>query len=141
VIIGSALIQNGQINTVAAKEFANKFGPEKLVFAIDARGGRVAIRGWKEITKISPLEMIQALDPFCCAFLYTHIDTEGLMAGLPLDPVRQLRAATTRQLIVAGGISSHQEIARLHSMGIDAVVGMALYSGLLKLPDTIPISK
>jgi phosphoribosylformimino-5-aminoimidazole carboxamide ribotide isomerase len=55
--------------------------------------------------------------------------------------VRQLRAATTRQLIVAGGISSHQEIARLHSMGIDAVVGMALYSGLLKLPDTIPISK
>jgi phosphoribosylformimino-5-aminoimidazole carboxamide ribotide isomerase len=85
--------------------------------------------------------MIQALDPFCCAFLYTHIDTEGLMAGLPLDPVRQLRAATTRQLIVAGGISSHQEIARLHSMGIDAVVGMALYSGLLKLPDTIPISK
>jgi phosphoribosylformimino-5-aminoimidazole carboxamide ribotide isomerase len=141
VIIGSALIQNGQINAVAAKEFADKFGPNKLVFAIDARGGKVAIRGWKEITKISSLQMIQLLDPFCSAFLYTHIDTEGLMAGLPLDPVRQLRAATTRQLIVAGGISSHQEIARLHSMGVDAVVGMALYSGLLKLPDTIPISQ
>jgi phosphoribosylformimino-5-aminoimidazole carboxamide ribotide isomerase len=140
-IIGSALIENGRIDVDTAKEFANKFGPDKLVFAIDTRGGKVAIRGWKEITKISPLEMIQALDPFCCTFLYTHIDTEGLMAGLPLDPVRQLRAATTRQLIVAGGISSHHEIARLHSMGIDAVVGMALYSGLLKLPDTIPISK
>jgi phosphoribosylformimino-5-aminoimidazole carboxamide ribotide isomerase len=141
VIIGSALIKNGEINTVAAKEFADNFGTDKLVFAIDARGGKVAIRGWKEITKISPLEMIEGLDPFCCAFLYTHIDTEGLMVGLPTGPVRELRAATTRQLIAAGGISSHQEIARLHSMGVDAVVGMALYSGLLKLPDTIPISK
>jgi phosphoribosylformimino-5-aminoimidazole carboxamide ribotide isomerase len=141
VIIGSALIKNGEINTVAAKEFADNFGAGKLVFAIDARGGKVAIRGWKETTEISPLQMIDALDDFCSAFLYTHIDTEGLMVGLPLGPVRELRAATTRQLIVAGGISSHQEIARLHSMGIDAVVGMALYSGLLKLPDTIPISK
>jgi len=141
VIIGSALIKDGEIDTDAAKEFADNFGADKLVFAIDTRGGKVAIRGWREITKISPLQMIQVLDPFCCAFLYTHIDTEGLMAGLPLDPVRQLRAATTRQLIVAGGISSHQEIACLHSMGIDAVVGMALYSGLLRLPDTIPISQ
>ena len=141
VIVGSALIENGQINVGAAKKFADNCGADKLVFAIDARGGKVAIRGWKEITEISPLQMIDALKPFCAAFLYTHIDTEGLMSGLPLDPVRQLRAATTRQLIVAGGISSHQEIARLHSMGIDGVVGMALYSGMLKLPDTISISK
>jgi phosphoribosylformimino-5-aminoimidazole carboxamide ribotide isomerase len=141
VIIGSALIKNGEIKADAAKEFADNFGADKLVFAIDARGGKVAIRGWKEITTISPLQMIDALKPFCGAFLYTHIDTEGLMSGLPLGPVHELRAATTRQLIVAGGISSHQEIARLHSMGVDAVVGMALYSGLLKLPDTIPISQ
>ena len=141
VIIGSALIENGRVNIDAAKEFTANFGAEKLVFAIDARGGKVAIRGWKEITAISPLQMVEALDKLCGAFLYTHIDTEGLMSGLPLDPVRELRATTTRQLIVAGGISSHQEIALLHSMGIDAVVGMALYSGMLKLPDTISISK
>jgi phosphoribosylformimino-5-aminoimidazole carboxamide ribotide isomerase len=141
VIVGSALIENGRINIDAAKEFADNFGAEKLVFAIDARGGKVAVHGWKEITRISPLQMIAVLDPFCSAFLYTHIDTEGLMSGLPLDPVRELRAATTRQLIAAGGISSHQEIARLHGMGIDAVVGMALYSGMLKLPDSIPVSK
>jgi phosphoribosylformimino-5-aminoimidazole carboxamide ribotide isomerase len=141
IILGSVLIENGEINVAAAEEFAHECGPDKLVFAIDARGGKVAVRGWKEITKISPLQMIEALDPFCGAFLYTHIDTEGLMSGLPLGPVRELRAATTPQLIVAGGISSHQEIALLHSMGIDAVVGMALYSGMLKLPDTISISK
>jgi len=140
IIIGSALIKNGGIDTDTASDFADAFGAEKLVFAIDARGGKIAIRGWKEITEISPLQMIEALDKFCSAFLYTHVDTEGLMAGLPLGPVRELRAATQRKLIVAGGISRQQEIARLHSMGIDAVVGMALYSGLLKLPDTISIS-
>ncbi len=147
VILGSALIQNDAINVPFAKQLAAEFGPDKLVFAIDARGGKVAIRGWREVTAISPLQMIQALDPFCCAFLYTHIETEGLMAGLPLDPVRELRQSTARQLIAAGGITTQEEVERLHGMGVDAVVGMALYTGRLSagrvtLPDTIPsISK
>jgi len=71
------------------------------------------------------------------------------MSGLPLDPVRELREATTRQLIAAGGITTHEEIEHLHQMGVDAVVGMALYTGHLSpdpfnllAPDTIPnISK
>jgi len=137
VIFGSSLIQNGSVNVGFAKRLAAEFGPDKLVFAIDARGGKVAIRGWREITSISPLEMVRALDPFCCAFLYTHIDTEGLMAGLPLDPVRELRLVTTRQLIAAGGIRTQEEIDQLQRLGVDAVVGMALYSGRLSLPDTI----
>jgi phosphoribosylformimino-5-aminoimidazole carboxamide ribotide isomerase len=141
VILGSALIQDGQINIDFAKQIASEVGKDKLVFGIDAKGGKIAIRGWREITAISPLEMIQALDPFCCAFLYTHIDTEGLMTGLPLDAIRPLRAATSKQLIVAGGIATSTEVEHLHEMGIDAVVGMALYSGRMSLPDTIPISK
>jgi phosphoribosylformimino-5-aminoimidazole carboxamide ribotide isomerase len=132
-IFGSTLIQNGAINVAFAKQLAAEFGPEKLVFAIDARGGRIAIRGWQELTSVSPLEMVPALDPFCGAFLYTHIDSEGLMIGLPLEPVRELRAATTRQLIAAGGITTHEEIEQLHQMGVDAVVGMALYTGRLTL--------
>jgi phosphoribosylformimino-5-aminoimidazole carboxamide ribotide isomerase len=141
VIVGSALIKNDAVNIKLAQEFAKEFGPDRLVFAIDARGGKVAIRGWKEITDIAPLQMIQALDPFCCGFLYTHIDTEGLMTGLPLGPVRELRSAATKQLIVGGGISTPQEVERLHGMGVDAVVGMAVYTGSLKLPYTIPIAK
>jgi phosphoribosylformimino-5-aminoimidazole carboxamide ribotide isomerase len=81
------------------------------------------------------------LEPYCSAFLYTHIDTEGLLAGLPLDPVRQLRNATSKQLIAAGGISSIHEVEQLDRMHVDAVVGMALYLGHLTLPATIPISK
>jgi|SRR5690349_19155532 len=133
VIVGSTLIQNGAINVSFAQELAKEFGPDKLVFAIDARGGKIAIRGWKEVTQITPLEVIKALDQYCGAFLYTHIDTEGLMAGLPLDPVRELRAESSKQLIAAGGITTHEEIDALHKMGVDAVVGMALYLGRLSL--------
>ena len=141
VILGSALIQNGKINILLAKQFALELDESKLVFGIDAKGGKVAIRGWREITEISPLEMIWVLDPFCCAFLYTHIDTEGLMTGLPLAAIRPLREATSRQLIVAGGIATSAEVEHLHQLGIDAVVGMALYSGRMTVPDNISSSK
>ena len=140
VIFGSSLIQDGRMNVGFAKQAADELGVEQLVFAIDSRGGKLAIRGWREITNVTPLEAVLALESFCGAFLYTHIETEGMLNGIPLEPVMQLRQATKNQLIAAGGISSHQEIEQLHQMGVDAVVGMALYLGKLKLPDTIPIS-
>jgi phosphoribosylformimino-5-aminoimidazole carboxamide ribotide isomerase len=133
VIFGSSLIRDGQPDTVFAENVARLVGPEKLVFAVDSKQGRVAIRGWRQLTTITPLEMIAALEPWCGAFLYTHIDTEGLMQGLPLDTVSQLRASTKHQLIVAGGIASAEEIDKLEILRIDAVVGMAIYTGRLKL--------
>jgi phosphoribosylformimino-5-aminoimidazole carboxamide ribotide isomerase len=133
VILGSSLICDGQPDIVFAEELARSIGSEKLVFAIDSKQGRVAIKGWRELTAITPLEMIAALDSSCGAFLYTHIDTEGLMQGIPLDVVRQLRAATGNQLIVAGGIASTEQVDQLHDLGIDAVVGMAIYTGRLDL--------
>jgi phosphoribosylformimino-5-aminoimidazole carboxamide ribotide isomerase len=129
IIIGSALVRDGQIDTAFAQELERTCGRDRLVFAVDSRGGKVAIGGWKQATEFSPVEMIQALDSWCAAFLYTHIDTEGLMQGLPLDVVRELRHATTRQLIVAGGIANTAEIEQLDAMGADAVVGMAIYTG------------
>jgi len=140
VIFGSSLIEHGRMNVEFAKQAADGLGVEKLVFAIDSRGGKLAIHGWREIVNIAPLEAVRALESFCGAFLYTHIETEGMLNGIPLEPVMQLRQATKNQLIAAGGISSDQEIEQLHQMGVDAVVGMALYLGKLKLPDTIPIS-
>src|SRR5437763_12860434 len=65
VILGSTLIQNGAINVSFAEELSRHFGPEKLVFAIDARGGKIAIRGWKEITAVTPLDVVQALESYC----------------------------------------------------------------------------
>jgi phosphoribosylformimino-5-aminoimidazole carboxamide ribotide isomerase len=133
VILGSSLIRDGQPDVAFARELADTVGPEKLVFAIDSKHGRVAIRGWRHLTAITPREMIAALDSWCSAFLYTHIDSEGLMQGIPIDTVSDLRASTSKQLIVAGGIASSEQIDQLDALRIDAVVGMAIYTGRLKL--------
>jgi phosphoribosylformimino-5-aminoimidazole carboxamide ribotide isomerase len=133
VVIGSSLIRDDGINTSFAEELARQVGAEKLVFAVDSKGGKVAIRGWRQLTEISAVQMIRALEPWCSAFLYTNIDTEGLLLGMALDVVSELRSATNKQLIVAGGIRTEDEVAGLHTMGVDAVVGMAIYLELLKI--------
>ncbi|HEY6969233.1 MAG TPA: HisA/HisF-related TIM barrel protein [Candidatus Angelobacter sp.] len=131
VIFGSALTKDGQINVGLAQEACSQFGIAPLTFAIDSRGGKVAIKGWKEITAIEPLQMIRSLEPYCSAFLYTHIDSEGTLSGFPREVAEKLRKATKRRLIVAGGIKSLEEIKALDAMGVDAVVGMAIYKGVI----------
>jgi len=129
VIIGSALFDRGTINAGYARSLFDALGPERLVFALDSRGGRVAIDGWRTQTGITASEMISALEPFCGGFLYTHIDTEGLMRGISMESVRKVRSATFRRLLAAGGITTQHEVDDLDAMGVDAVVGMALYTG------------
>jgi phosphoribosylformimino-5-aminoimidazole carboxamide ribotide isomerase len=132
VIIGSALLKNGEINKEHATSLATAIPKTALMFAIDSRGGRVAIDGWRQQTALTPFDMIRELEPFCGSFLYTHIDSEGLMGGIPMATVRAIRAATKHHLVVAGGITEQQEIETLDALGIDAVVGMALYSGKIE---------
>ena len=131
VILGSAMLQDGKINVALAEECCAHLGTEHLTFAIDSRGGRVAIKGWKENTEIDPLDMLQELGGYCGAFLYTHIDSEGTLTGFPLAVARRLRQATSKQLIVAGGIRSMEEVNKLETIGVDAVVGMAIYTGAI----------
>ena len=132
VIFGSALLKEGAINTDLAAEAAKALGSVHLTFAIDSREGKVAIKGWKEGTSVLPANMIRALDQYCSAFLYTHIDSEGTMTGFPMAVARDLAALTKKRLIVAGGIKSHAEVDELDSIGVDAVVGMAIYTGAMR---------
>jgi phosphoribosylformimino-5-aminoimidazole carboxamide ribotide isomerase len=131
VIIGSALFAQDELNRDFAERIAGAVGASRLVFALDAIGGRVAIQGWRKVTNVSPLQMVRALEPWCDAFLYTNVETEGLLQGFPQEVIRPLREATARQLIAAGGIRSQKEIDDLDAIGADAVVGMAIYKGLL----------
>lgn len=131
VILGSALFADGKLDTSFARKISAGLGSDRLVFALDALGGRVTTHGWRRQTDVAPIEMLQALDPFCGAFLYTHVDTEGLLQGFPQEVILPLRRATARQLIAAGGIRSQREIDDLHTIGVDAVVGMAIYQGLI----------
>jgi len=132
VIIGSALLTEGRINQEHARALADALRRSALMFALDSRGGRVAIDGWRKQTAVTAFDMIRALEPFCETFLYTHIDTEGLMGGIPMETIHAIKRATQRHLVVAGGITEQQEIDSLDALGIDAVVGMALYAGKIR---------
>jgi phosphoribosylformimino-5-aminoimidazole carboxamide ribotide isomerase len=133
IIFGSVLLKDGKIDAEYAATLATSLGTAALVFALDSRGGRVAIDGWRKETSVTAFDMIRALEPFCETFLYTHIDTEGLMGGIPMETVSTIRQATSRRLVVAGGIKTQQEIDSLDALGMDAVVGMALYSGRISV--------
>ena len=132
VIIGSALFsETGAVNAAFAAELATELGAERIVAGIDTKNGRIAVKGWKAQVALTPDEAIPQLDALAGAFLYTHVDGEGLMQGFPIETAARLRKLTRRQLIVAGGIRSQQEVDALDALGADAVVGMAVYTNLL----------
>ena len=131
VIFGSSLFTESGVNKDFAASLKKELGEENLVFSVDTKNGHVAVKGWKATIPLTPEEAITWLEDYCAAFLYTHVDTEGTMSGFPMNVAAILRACTARQLIVAGGIKSHNEINDLHAMGVDAVAGMAVYSGAM----------
>ena len=132
VIIGSALFtESGTVNAAFAAALAAGIGAERVVAGIDTKNGRIAVKGWKAQVELTPDDAIPQLEPHCAAFLYTHVDGEGMMQGFPIDVAARLRKLTDRQLIVAGGIRSQEEIDQLHALNIDCVAGMAVYTNLL----------
>ncbi|OFW36036.1 MAG: 1-(5-phosphoribosyl)-5-((5-phosphoribosylamino)methylideneamino)imidazole-4-carboxamide isomerase [Acidobacteria bacterium RIFCSPLOWO2_12_FULL_67_14] len=135
VIVSSALFRDGAVDLAFASDLAETIGAERVIAAVDSRGGRVAIHGWRTLLPITAVEAVRALEPYCSEFLYTHVDTEGLMQGTDFGAILAVRRATARRLTAAGGITTRAEIDRLHADGIDAVVGMAIYTGQLPLDD------
>lgn len=133
VIAGSALFRAGRPDLAFCEQLAAAVGTERVIAAVDSLGGRVVVRGWTETTPLSTTDAVRALEPYCAEFLYTHVDTEGLMRGIDVDAVRAVRAATTRRVTAAGGITTMEEVEALDGMGVDAVVGMAIYTGRLRL--------
>jgi phosphoribosylformimino-5-aminoimidazole carboxamide ribotide isomerase len=120
------------INLEFAAELKKALGEEALCFSVDTKNGRVAVKGWKDSVDLTPEEAMTWLEDYCAAFLYTNVDTEGTMQGFPMDVAAVLRATTGRQLIVAGGIKERAEVDALDAMGVDAVAGMAVYSGAME---------
>jgi phosphoribosylformimino-5-aminoimidazole carboxamide ribotide isomerase len=135
IIAGSALFKDGAPDLAFAKTLADAVGRDRVIGAVDSRGGRVVIHGWKTELPLTAVEAVRALEPYCDEFLYTHVDTEGLMGGTSLAAILAVKKATSRRLTAAGGITTQEEIDRLHALGVDAVVGMAIYTGTLALDD------
>jgi phosphoribosylformimino-5-aminoimidazole carboxamide ribotide isomerase len=133
VIVSSALFRENVVDVEFAQTLSDAAGAERVIAAVDSRGGRVVIHGWKTPLEITPVEAVKALEPWCGEFLYTHVDTEGLMRGTDMEAIMAVRRATSRRVTAAGGITTQSEVDLLDAAGIDAVVGMAIYTGRLKV--------
>jgi phosphoribosylformimino-5-aminoimidazole carboxamide ribotide isomerase len=133
VIASSALFRNGDVDVEFARALASAVGAERVIAAVDSRGGHVAIHGWRTVLPLTAVDAVRALAPFCGEFLYTHVDREGLMQGTDIDAILAVRRATTCRVTAAGGITTWSEIDQLDAHQVDAVVGMAVYTGQLTL--------
>ena len=133
VIVSSALFRDGSVDAPFARALAEAVGAGRIIAAVDSRGGHVAIHGWRTVLPITAVDAVRALEPFCGEFLYTHVDKEGLMQGTDFDAIRAVRRATARRVTAAGGITTWEDIDFLDAEQVDAVVGMAVYTGQLPL--------
>ncbi len=130
VIVGTATFDREKLTQIA-----DAVGPDRLVIALDSKGGKVVTHGWQETTNFVAEEMVPQLEPYCSGFLCTYVDKEGMLQGTDLDWFRRLRAATRHELTAAGGITTIDEIQELHKLGIHAALGMAIYTGRLNLDE------
>jgi len=129
VIVGTAAF------SPALADISREIGPERVIVALDSKGGRVVVKGWKEATEFTAEEVIGRLEEHCGGFLCTYVDKEGMMQGTDLAWFRRLRQATSRELTAAGGITTLDDIGQLTAMGIHCAVGMAVYTGKLDLAE------
>lgn len=124
------------LGTAARPDLLEKLPRERVIAALDAVDGEVVVEGWTTRTGASITERMEELRPYVGGFLVTFVEREGRLGGTDLERAEALRrAAGDRDLTVAGGVTTAREIAALDALGIDAQVGMALYTGRLGLAD------
>jgi phosphoribosylformimino-5-aminoimidazole carboxamide ribotide isomerase len=130
VIVGTAAFNRPVLESIAAA-----IGPERVIIALDSKGGKVVVKGWREATGVTAEEILHQFEPYCSGFLCTYVDREGMMQGTDLDWFRRLRSRTDHEITAAGGITTIEEIRELQRMNIHAALGMAIYTGRLHLAE------
>ena len=136
VIVGSAAFRGGEVDHPFLQQMASRVGKQRVIIALDTERGRIVVRGWRERLKLRPEDVIPDLEPYCSGFLSTFVDNEGTMKGTDLSWFRKLRRATRLPMTAAGGIGSMREVEALERAGMDAAVGMAIYTGKLAAEKT-----
>ena len=135
IIVGTSAFTGGGINAPLLAALGDAVGRDRLHIALDSKAGRIVIKGWQESLALTAEEVLSQLEPYCSGFLCTYVDKEGMMQGTDLAWFRRLRAATSLDLTAAGGITTLDEVKALLAMNIDAALGMAIYTGRLKLEE------
>lgn len=141
VIIGTEAIRNPDLVKRAARDF-----PGRVVVAIDARNGKVAIEGWTETTRVSAVDLAKKFeDCGVSAINFTDIHRDGMQTGPNIDQTRRLAEAITVPVVASGGVSTLKDIENLlplETVGVTGVItGKALYSGSLDLKAAIALSE
>jgi phosphoribosylformimino-5-aminoimidazole carboxamide ribotide isomerase len=134
IILGTVAIKDPSI----LQELSDRFGRDRVMAGVDARGGQITIEGWQE-TAGDYLSWAKKFEQLGAgSLLYTNVDVEGLEKGIQLPPVKALLEQIRIPVTVAGGISGVKDIYGLRDIGVyGAVLGSALYSGRIRLKDAI----
>lgn len=135
VIVGTSAFTAAGINEMFLAGVCDVIGRDRLLIAVDSKGGRIVVKGWQESTNLTAEDVLRSLEPYCSGFLCTYVDKEGMMQGTDLAWFRRLRAATSLELTAAGGITTLEEVRALLAMNVHAALGMAVYTGRLSLAD------
>lgn len=140
VVLGTAAIRNRQLVEEACHRF-----PGRVILGIDARGGKVAIHGWKEVLSAEATEIARQFEGMgLSALIFTDIERDGMGTGLNWEETKALARATTIPVIASGGVSRIEEIEHLMEFKPDGVIGVivgrALYAGWLDLEEAIRVA-
>jgi len=117
------------------EQMAKKIGRQRIIVAVDARNGEIVVDGWKTPTGLDLYETARLVEPYVGELLFTCVEREGTLTGIDREAVRRLRDSVSCLLTVAGGVTTLEEIEALARMGCDVQLGMALYTGKIKLSD------
>ena len=135
VIVGTSAFSASGVNEAFLGEVRDAIGRDRLRIALDSKDGRIVVKGWREATNLTAEEVLGTLEPYCSGFLCTYVDKEGMMQGTDLDWFRRLRRATPLEITAAGGITTMDDVRALLAMNVHAALGMAIYTGRLKLDE------
>ena len=139
VILGTVAVENPDLVRQAARAF-----PGQIAVGLDARGGKVATRGWAEETEMTVTELAKAFeDAGIAAIIYTDIDRDGAMGGPNIAATEALARAVKVPVIASGGVSSMSDLIALRDTGViaGAISGRALYDGAIDLQTALAALK
>ena len=140
-ILGTAALRNGLLVEEACRRF-----PKRIILGIDAREGKVAVEGWKEIASTGAVEMAKQFEGMgLSAIIFTDIERDGMGTGLNFESTMNLARSISIPVIASGGVSRLEDIEHLKEIESDGVIGVivgrALYTGQIDLEEAIRIAK
>lgn len=139
VIIGSSAWKKNPennsdvLNTEFLDELVAAIGKQRVIIGVDALNGKIAVKGWTETIDVPLIEGAKLAEKYCSELLFTCVEKEGCMQGTNLEMAKELRSAVDCRVVVAGGVSSENEIETLERMHCDVQLGMALYTNKVSL--------